>query len=78
MALVCAGIGWSFGNVSLNRGATRQEAWGTYRELFSLAPMRALLISMFLLSLTDGLLLCVGILLSSKGLVWLATIRLTQ
>ena len=69
MALVCAGIGWSFGNVSLSRGASRKEAWGTYRELFSLAPMRALLISMFLLSLTDGLLLCVGILLASKGLV---------
>jgi len=69
MALFCAALGISFGKVSLARGASRKEAWGSYRELFSLAPVRALLGSMFLLSLTDSMVLCVGALLVPQGLV---------
>ncbi len=69
MALFCAGLGWSFGKVSLSPGATRREAWGTYGDLFRLPAVRALLGSMFLLSLTDSMVLCLGALLVPQGLV---------
>jgi len=69
MALFCAALGWSFGKVSLSGGASRNEAWGSYRELFALPSVRALLGSMFLLSLTDSMVLCLGALLVPQGLV---------
>jgi MFS family permease len=69
MALFCAGIGWSFGKATIVPGTLRRDSWGTYGELFRLPPVRALLGSMFLLSLTDSLTLCLGALLVSQGLV---------
>jgi MFS family permease len=69
MALFCAGLGWSFGKVSLSPGTTRRETWGTYGDLFRLPAVRALLGSMFLLSLTDSMVLCLGALLVPQGLV---------
>jgi len=69
MALFCAGLGWSFGKVSLSPGTTRRETWGTYGDLFRLPAVRALLGSMFLLSLTDSMVLCLGALLVTQGLV---------
>jgi len=54
MALFCAGIGWSFGKASVAPGTLRRDSWGTYGDLFRLPPVRALLGSMFLLSLRSA------------------------
>ena len=69
MALFCAAVGWSFGKVTIAPHSESRQAWGTYGELFRLPPVRALLVSMFLLSLTDSLTLCLGALLVGQGLV---------
>ena len=69
MALFCAAVGWSFGKITIAPRSESPRTWGTYGELFRLPPVRALLASMFLLSLTDSLTLCLGILLAGRGLV---------